>query len=170
MRKLIVLTAIAVTMLGHSTAQAASKVEAVRNSIDGLIENTWYMQRVMDTHKTQTTRSYRKTNSVPYILWVKRHWKKIQHETRVQFQNPPHYDALICIHGYEGSWTDGGSPYYGGLQMNLGFQGTYGGWLLRLKGTADNWTPLEQIWVAEKAIQSRGFWPWPNTARYCGLV
>jgi hypothetical protein len=54
--------------------------------------------------------------------------------------------------------------------MNLGFQGTYGRWLLRTKGTADHWTPLEQIWVAEKAQRSRGFWPWPNTARSCGLI
>ena len=43
-------------------------------------------------------------------------------------------------------------------------------WLLRTKGTADHWTPLEQIWTAEKAAKSRGFWPWPNTARSCGLL
>ena len=43
-------------------------------------------------------------------------------------------------------------------------------WLVRAKGTADHWTPLEQIWTAEKAAKSRGFWPWPNTARYCGLI
>ena len=41
---------------------------------------------------------------------------------------------------------------------------------LRPKGTADHWSPLEQIWTAEKALKSRGFWPWPNTARYCGLL
>jgi hypothetical protein len=54
--------------------------------------------------------------------------------------------------------------------MDYGFQQTYGGWLLRSKGTANYWTPLEQIWTAEKAVQSRGFHPWPNTARYCGLI
>jgi hypothetical protein len=43
--------------------------------------------------------------------------------------------------------------------------------LLRRKGTADHWTPLEQIWVAEHAYRSgRGFYPWPNTARDCGLI
>jgi hypothetical protein len=54
--------------------------------------------------------------------------------------------------------------------MDYGFQATYGYGLLRTKGTADHWTPLEQIWVAEKALRSRGFWPWPNTARSCGLL
>ena len=69
------------------------------------------------------------------------------------------------------SWRDGGGPYYGGLQMDLGFQRTYAPRLLQDKGTADHWTPLEQIWVAERAYRSgRGFYPWPNTARYCGLI
>ena len=61
--------------------------------------------------------------------------------------------------------------YYGGLQMNMEFQRTYGAELLARKGTADRWTPLEQIWVAERAYRSGlGFQPWPNTARMCGLL
>lgn len=92
------------------------------------------------------------------------------------FQHPPHLRQLLCIHynprvgSGEGSWTDPAPPYFGGLQMDLGFQRAYGGWLLRWKGTADHWTPLEQIWTAEKAVRRRGFWPWPNTARTCGLL
>ena len=39
----------------------------------------------------------------------------------------------------------------------LEFQATYGGDLLRAKGTADHWTPLEQMWVAERAYRTRGF-------------
>jgi hypothetical protein len=55
--------------------------------------------------------------------------------------------------------------------MDIGFQQHYGGMLLRAKGTADNWTPLEQMWVAERAYRSgRGFYAWPNTARNCGLI
>jgi hypothetical protein len=84
---------------------------------------------------------------------------------------PAHYSAWLCIHRYEGSWTDDGSPYYGGLQMDMEFQRNYGAKLLKEKGTANNWTPLEQMQVAEVAYQSgRGFYPWPNTARYCGLI
>ena len=90
---------------------------------------------------------------------------------RVFRHGPAHKGAWLCIHRYEGSWNDGGSPYYGGLQMDIGFQATYGRALLAVKGTADHWSPLEQMWVAERAYRSgRGFYPWPNTARYCGLI
>jgi hypothetical protein len=55
--------------------------------------------------------------------------------------------------------------------MNLHFQRLYGRFLLRRKGTANRWSPLEQMWVAERALRAgRGFWPWPNTARGCGLL
>jgi hypothetical protein len=55
--------------------------------------------------------------------------------------------------------------------MDLSFQRAYAAGLLRRKGTADRWTPLEQMWTAERAHRSgRGFYPWPNTARYCGLI
>lgn len=84
---------------------------------------------------------------------------------------PPHYRAWKCIHKYEGAWNDPNPPYWGGLQMDMSFQRAYGAALLRRKGTADHWTPLEQMWVAEKAYRSgRGFYPWPTTARICGLI
>lgn len=82
----------------------------------------------------------------------------------------PHLNEWLCIHSYEGSWTDPGAPFYGGLQMDIDFQQTWGSDLLRSKGTADHWTPAEQMMVAERAWKHRGFWPWPNTARYCGLL
>jgi hypothetical protein len=98
-------------------------------------------------------------------------WRRLAHQMRDRAQNPPHMQAWLCIHHYEGSWTDEGPPYYGGLQMDFGFQQRYGAGLLRRKGTANHWTPLEQIWTAERARRSgRGFYPWPNTARLCGLI
>jgi hypothetical protein len=97
-------------------------------------------------------------------------WRRVAKRTWVRAQNPPHEAAWRCIQRYEGPWTDQGSPYYGGLQMDLTFQRRYGAYLLRRKGTADRWTPLEQMWVAERAMRAgRGFYPWPNTARSCGL-
>ncbi len=85
--------------------------------------------------------------------------------------NPPREYAWRCIQRYEGRWNDPNPPYYGGLQMDIGFQHRYGAHLLRRKGTANNWTPLEQMWVAERAYRSgRGFYPWPNAARICGLI
>jgi hypothetical protein len=100
---------------------------------------------------------------------LRRYGAKLEAE-RAWSALPPHYDEWQCIHGYEGSWTDPNPPYFGGLQMDLEFQQAYGPELLRKKGTADNWTPLEQMWVAEKAHRDSGFHPWPNTARYCGLL
>jgi hypothetical protein len=91
--------------------------------------------------------------------------------TRHVYRRPPHMAGWLCIHRFEGAWNDPNAPYYGGLQMDLGFQRSYGGYLLAVRGTAERWTPLEQMWTAERAFRSgRGYYPWPNTARYCGLI
>jgi hypothetical protein len=108
-------------------------------------------------------------HSVASLRLLARTWRHREHAAWWRAIHPPHLQAWMCIHRYEGSWTDSGGPYWGGLQMDLGFQATYGGWLLRHKGTADHWSPLEQIWVAVRAAHSRGFSPWPNTARFCGV-
>ena len=92
---------------------------------------------------------------------------------QARMKRPPHYSAWLCIHRFEGSWTDSGAPYWGGLQMDMSFMRAYGAGLLARKGTADHWTPLEQMWVAETAAfgwGKRGFYPWPTTARMCGLL
>ena len=79
--------------------------------------------------------------------------------------------GALCIHGHEGSWRDTGAPHWGGMQMDYSFMETYGGKLLRRKGTANNWTPHEQLHVAYRAYRSgRDWYPWPNTARKCGLI
>jgi hypothetical protein len=98
-------------------------------------------------------------------------WRHVAKRTWVRAHHPPHAWAWRFIHRYEGAWTDPDPPYYGGLQMDLSFQRIYSPGLLRRKGTANHWTPLEQMWTAERAHRSgRGFYPWPNTARYCGLI
>jgi hypothetical protein len=100
----------------------------------------------------------------------------------------------LCIHGYErnpaqGWATNTGNGYYGGLQMDMSFQRAHGLDLLLKKGTANNWTAHEQMVVAQRAHdgvrtyydddagrvktyqeRGRGYNPWPNTARYCGLL
>jgi hypothetical protein len=85
-------------------------------------------------------------------------------------------DALVsafgCIHSYEGGWSSNtGNGYYGGLQMDVAFQRLYGAEFLRRWGTADNWPAWAQLEAAIAAYRSgRGFWPWPNSARLCGLI
>jgi hypothetical protein len=134
--------------------------------IDRYRHQTWHWQRVMGRPVTL------KLQRPPVRPEAKiRVWKQVAARARYVAFHPPHARAWACIHRYEGSWRDSGAPYYGGLQMDLGFQQRYGGPLLARKGTADHWTPLEQMWVAERALRAgRGFYPWPNTARYCGLI
>jgi hypothetical protein len=103
--------------------------------------------------------------------WWAQAWRRSAHWASWHGHRPPHLLAWRCIHRYEGDWRDPNSPYYGGLQMDLPFQRRYGLSLLHRKGTANHWTRFEQMWVAERALRSaRGFYPWPLTARYCGLI
>jgi hypothetical protein len=80
--------------------------------------------------------------------------------------------AFLCIHHYEGAWNSNtGNGYYGGLQMDRGFQSLYGRDFVSRWGTADNWPAWAQLQAAVRAYRSgRGFYPWPNTARACGLI
>jgi hypothetical protein len=102
--------------------------------------------------------------------------RKYQRAVRIAIHHPVHgaswlERAFLCIHNFEGSWTDRGGPYYGGLQMDYSFQRSYAPWALRAFGTADNWPVSVQIATAIRAkVAGRGFYPWPNTARYCGLI
>lgn len=109
------------------------------------------------------------TESPHAALRLAKHWLRREHQAWRLAHHPPALRDWYCIHRYEGSWTDHNAPYWGGLQMDYSFQSTYSPWLLRHRGTADNWTPLEQIWTAVRAWHSRGFSPWPNTARDCGV-
>jgi hypothetical protein len=84
--------------------------------------------------------------------------------------------AFMCIQRHEtgAAWTGGwrantGNGYYGGLQMDWNFMSAYGPVYLRRYGPAHNWSPSMQIEVAARAWRTRGFNPWPNTRRMCGL-
>lgn len=76
-----------------------------------------------------------------------------------------------CIHNHEGAWNDSGDPYWGGLQMDRSFMSSYGSDMIRkYGGYANVWSPRDQMIVAERAYYSgRGFGPWPNTRRMCGI-
>lgn len=132
---------------------------------------TWRWQALMEVRRTASSSSVRRRRSPHYRRWVLRLWRAraVQHRRRAA--RPPHRSAWFCIQRHEGRWNDPNPPYYGGLQMDLAFQRAYGADLLRRKGTADNWTAVEQMWVGERALRrGRGFYPWPNSARRCGLI
>jgi len=151
--------------------QKIEKAEGARllRKIGERRRKTWHWQELMG--RRHTPNSVDPAPNLTYRRWVLRLWTQRELHARRKAQHPPHLAAWLCIHRYEGAWADPNPPYFGGLQMDLGFQRTYAPELVRRKGTADKWTPLEQIWVAERAYRSgRGFYPWPNTARYCGLL
>lgn len=101
----------------------------------------------------------------------RRHAAHRRHHARLRSVVIPHLREWECIHSYEApSWRTADPPYYGGLQMDIGFQESYGATYLRTEGTANNWTPAQQMTAAERAWRVRGFSPWPNTARMCGLL
>ena len=77
-------------------------------------------------------------------------------------KHPPHLRQFLCIHRYEARWTDTGAPYYGGLQMDLGFQRSYGGWLYVVGGISD---ALDQsAKVVRAPIRDHVLGPWEQAA------
>jgi hypothetical protein len=124
-----------------------------------------------------------KVRSCDYVVWVAHTWHRratkahrdyIKYKKEQAAQGLPSYlsTAFACIHHYEGAWNaNTGNGYYGGLQMDLTFQGRYGSDFVRKWGTADNWPVWAQMQAAARAyLSGRGFYPWPNTARACGLI
>jgi hypothetical protein len=186
LRQLLRLLPVLVLMfLGVIALTATRQADARQKKVAQLVPNdgslvrqihdyrrvTWRWQAVMGVRRTPASRSAVKDPRRKYKIWVRNLWKHRAKHAHRRAAHPPHQAGWLCIHRHEGAWNDSGAPYYGGLQMDLGFQRTYGATLLRRKGTADHWTPLEQMWVAERAHRSgRGYYPWPNTARYCGLI
>lgn len=78
--------------------------------------------------------------------------------------------GLLCIHTYEGTWNDSGWPHWGGLQMDMNFQLTYGREFFKRWGTADHWPVWAQLETGYRGAISRGgFNPWPNTRKMCRL-
>jgi hypothetical protein len=157
------------TDLAQASARSDARAAAAwRRHIRRFRADTWHWLTVMRGRPPAKSRTLA-GGSLERLRLLARRWRHRAHVAWWRANHPPRLRGWLCIHRYEGSWADPGSPYWGGLQMDLSFQQTYGGWLLRHKGTADHWSPLEQIWVAVRASRSRGFSPWPNTARDCGL-
>lgn len=166
---------IAALAVPRNADAATTRAQTIAET-DDFRRQTWRLQKLMGKKRTPTLFEERRTPDAAYRAWIRNLWKGRAAVALRQAQNPPHRGAWMCIHRYErhpaqGWATRTGNGYYGGLQMDISFQRTYGPELLRRKGTANNWAPHEQMWVAERAYKSgRGFYPWPNTARYCNLI
>ena len=116
------------------------------------------------------------TGSATLRLWQVRSAEAAMQVAQHGYARPPIpaflQGAFLCIHRFEGAWTSNtGNGYYGGLQMDVSFQRRYGGDFVMRWGTADNWPAWAQLQTAARAYRAgRGFYPWPNTARACGLL
>ena len=164
---------------GDSTRAVAGATVWQKQTLGRLQEQSYFMERVMHvpvtnvdstlSRRLQSAASPRERDKILIERWTRAYLR-----TAARYRNPPFLAALTCIHRGEGSWNDRRNAIYdGGLQMNISFEERYGDFLLRLKGRAYNWTPLEQIWTAVYAINGpdhRGFYPWPTTARVCNLI
>ncbi len=156
----------------HAAAAQQVRAAELLDDVRQFRAETWRWQRLMGVRRSPTLDSAAGSRDLSYRLRVRELWRRRAAAARRSALHPPHRRQWKCIHSYEGHWqARTGNGYYGGLQMDISFQRRYGSWLLHRKGTADNWSPLEQMWVAERAHRSGlGFFPWPNTARYCGLI
>lgn len=77
-----------------------------------------------------------------------------------------------CVSSREGGLrsVSPGGTYAGKWQMDSSFEGSYGAWYVYRWGRAYNWPEWAQDVAAYRGYNARGWWPWPNTARSCGLL
>jgi len=144
---------------------------AVVRKIERYQRATWRWQRVMGVARAPTRKRYLSVRNLRYRLFVMHRWRRRAIRARHRAHHPPHARAWRCLQRFEAAWNDGNDPYWGGLQMDRGFMRQYAPRHLLRRGWANEWTPVEQMWVAERALQAgRGFYPWPNAGRMCGLI
>ena len=138
MNRLVTILLLTVISCGTMITTASVQTKRV-TQINTLIQEVHHRQLVMDIARTPVSGTFRHSQSPSYKFWVLRHWKKQLKVTLRQFHNPPRLSQWLCIHRGEGSWSaNTGNSYYGGLQMDMSFQSSYGRHLLSEKGTANN--------------------------------
>jgi len=165
------------TAIGVPTANAPEQANAmpdgrvVVRKIKRFQRITWRWQRTMGVPPTRNRGRYLQIRDLEYRVHVLHQWRRRALRAKRRAHNPPHESAWRCLQRYEGPWTDANDPYWGGLQMDRTFMQQYAPRHLLRRGWANTWTPVEQMWVGERALRAgRGFYPWPNTARMCGLI
>jgi hypothetical protein len=131
--------------------------------------NVWRV-RAGNVKATLSRKVYEYPARRPYYLWVWRH-KRIAARTFYKGIWSWYYGSgASCVHGKEGSWSDPNPLYYGGFQMDMSFQSSFGSRYLARYGTANHWPATIQIRVTRSVVKQAGWGRWPNTARACGLL
>jgi hypothetical protein len=183
-RRQLVRTAVAAVVVigfalaGLSTAEVGRTAETTLDPGTGVVRKikryqkaTWRWQRLMGVPRTPNRKRYLRIRTLEYRVHVLHQWRRRAIRAKRRAHNPPHERQWRCLQRFEGPWRDAWDPYWGGLQMDKTFMRQYAPRHLLRRGWANRWTPVEQMWVAERALRAgRGFYPWPNTGRMCGLI
>jgi hypothetical protein len=153
------------------------QIRKLRHKIRDNRRAAWRWQFLSLKAQTRTKYKERGTENVQKLQRIAKWWKQRKTRARYVALHPPNMGNWRCIRSHEagpehGGWrANTGNGYYGGLQMDMTFQRMYGSRLLARLGTANNWPWFSQMHVAERARSSgRGYYPWPRTARFCGLI
>lgn len=157
----------------HAPEQATAMPDGqkILRKIKRYQRTTWQWQRLMGVPRTPNRRRYLKSRDLSYRVHILHQWRRRAIRAKRRALNPPHESQWRCLQRYEAPWRDDRDPYWGGLQMDRTFMRQYAPRYLLRRGWAHRWSPIEQMWVGERAIRAgRGFYPWPNTARMCGLI
>ncbi len=128
-----------------------------------------HWQDVAGLPRTPSEHAERRTQSVPFLIWINHLWQHRQRMARRYAMAHPmigHRALWLCIHSREGAWNaQTGNGYYGGLQMTYGWDG--------LVGNAALLSPAQQMRAAETGYRRSGYsvsWlegQWPNTSPPC---
>src|SRR5438046_2404460 len=105
-----------------SVEAPAPDLDLIERLIQRQRQEAWRWERIMGLRLTHTLP---KAPADPHLRAAA--WHRLALTLRRRAQKVPHRAAWLCIHRFEGSWTDPSPPYYGGLQMDLQFQRRYGG-------------------------------------------
>src|SRR5205807_2977134 len=123
------LGAVLVPQQAEATPAVAKRVKAVKRvafeaqlrrtlvGIHAARDEAWRWQGVMSAPRSRYAASAEQSPSLGYRRSVLALWKQRAVQARHQAQHPPRLKDWLCIHHYEGAWTDPNPPYYGGLQM-----------------------------------------------------
>ncbi len=140
----------------------------IRLRRDRAVDRAWKLGIILTPHRRE-----RDTVDVPALEAMEARWHRRAHRYRAELRRRrPAYEALACIHSYEGSWWaySPAGPYYGGYQMDPTFEQHYGADYVAIWGNADSWPVPMQTAAAYRATLEVGFTPWPNSAAACGLL
>lgn len=120
-------------------------------------------------------RKLHRRDSCRFLRWTHKRWEKKFQKSLVSYALwfKRTYAKWDCIHQHEAGWFGDDNPTYdGGLQMDRGFQNTYGSEFVRAWGNASKWPVWAQLRAAERAYwgygkyKARYFGPWP-TRQFC---